>query len=200
MHMGKQADLLNSEENAIREFAEFSCRASDLMEKKKVRLSKVKLTWKGYNKGEISDEASKASDITSFLDAISGTQGPYAYRNLSALLIFFCGKKGKELVAEYEQKLKLQLQPRVTPTEQDGKRFVVKVDGKLDKNSEKEFRITLAKLFKCTTSDFTLEDIRTGCTELTYIIPFDSIHILTCIGVCVEDLKNAKILQLTLEG
>ena len=198
--MGKIAEILDSEENITREFAEFSRRASDLMEKKKVRLPKVKLTWKEYKEGEMSEEANKARDITSFLAALSGSHGRYAYRNLSALLVSFCGKKGKKLVAEYEQKLKLHLQPRVIPTQQDGKRFVVKVDGKLDRTNELDFRITLAKLFKCKPQDFILEDIRTGSTELTYIIPAEvADSIRACIGVCEEDFKNAKILQLTLE-
>ena len=201
MHMGKKAEILDSEENATREFAEFLRCASDLMEKKKVKLCKVKLTWKAYRKGEISEEASKASDITSFLAALSGSQGPYAYRNLSALLISFCGKKGKKLVAEYETKLKIQLYPRVVPTQQDGKRFIVKVDGKLDWTDELDFRITLAKLFKCTPKDFILEDIRTGCTELIYIIPSEvADNILVCIGASVEDFRNPKILKLTMEG
>ena len=87
------------------------------------------------------------------------------------------------------------------PTHQDGKRFIVKVDGKLDQTNELEFRITLAELFKCSPKDFILEDIRTGCTELMYIIPpevADSIQ--ACIDLFMEDFKNAKILQLTMEG
>ena len=198
---GKIAEILDSEENITREFAEFSRRASDLMEEMEVQLPKVKLTWKVYKNGEMSEEASKASDITSFLAALSGSHGPYAYRNLSALLVSFCDEKGKELVAEYEQKLKLHLYPRVIPTQQDGKRFIVKVDGKLDRTNELNFRITLGKLFKCSPKDFILEDIRPGSTKLTYIIPAEVAEsVQACIGVCEEDFKNAKILQLTLEG
>lgn len=146
------------------------------------------------------EEADNANDITSFLRAIfrSGSHGPYAYSALSSLLNHFCGKEGEELVTEYEKKLKSHLTRRV---EKSGEEFTVKVDGELDEKKEPNFRNTLAKLFNCEPEDFLLVDIRTGCTELVYIISTEiADNIKACIGVCVEDFKNAKILQLTLEG
>lgn len=195
---GIKARVLDSEKKATRKFGDFLCNASDLMEKMKVRLHKLKLTWKAYRRGEISEEASKAIDITSFLTAISESQGPYEYGDLSALLEKFCGEKGKKLVAEYEEGLKRQLSDRV---EQEGKKFKVKVDNDLNWTNVLAFRITLAKLFNCAHEDFRLVDIRQGCTELTFIIPSEvADSILALITVSVEEFKNAKILQLTLEG
>ena len=84
------------------------------MEKAQVYLPDVKVTWSGYD-SEMSSDACEAKDIPSFLVAVRGNQGPYAYENIGALLILFCKKEGEELVAEYEKKLKCQLRPRVMP-------------------------------------------------------------------------------------
>ena len=60
----------------------------------------------------------------------------------------------------------------------------MKVERGLNHANELDFRNTLAKLFKC--KDFILEDIRTGCTELTYIIPSEvaakSKNVYVCLG------------------
>ena len=200
LYMGKKAEVLDFEEDAKREFGGFLCRASELMEKTKVHLPNVKLTWSAYE-DDMNEDACQATDIPSFLRALRGNQGPYAYRNLSALLKLFCGEEGEKLVAEYEKKLKRQLRSRVIPTQRNGKRFKVKVDRELNHTNELDFRNTLAKLFKCKPKDFILEDIRTGCTVLTYIIPSEVADSLQAhISVCVEDFKNAKVIQLTLEG
>lgn len=199
-YRAKQAAMQDSEQNARRKFARFLLRASQLMEKEKVDLLSLKLTWKGY-KGNISKEARRARDIKSFLMAISESQGPYAYRDLSDLLTLFCEEGSKTLLAEYEGELKQLLKDRVTPIRQNGMKFKVKVDRELTEANESDFRITVARLFECTPEDFLLEDIRSGCTELTYIIPSKLAESLqTRIAVSVEDFKNAKILQLTLEG
>lgn len=198
-YRGKQAAIQDSEENARRKFGRFLLRASQLMEKEQVDLPSLKLTWNGY-KGKISEEACRAGEIKSFLMVISKSQGPYAYRDLSDLLTLFC-EGSREIVAEYEEELKQLLDGRVTPIRVNGMKFKVKVDRELSETNESDFRITLAKLFKCTTEDFLLEDIRSGCTELTYIISSKFGESLqTHIAVSVEDFKNAKILQLTLEG
>ena len=199
-YRAKKAAIQDSEENSRRKFARFLLRASDLMEKTRVDLQRVKLAWKGI-KGKISEEVDRAEDINSFLTAISESQGPYAYRDLSELLTLFCEEGSKEIVAEYEKELKQLLDDRVTSIRENGMRFKVKVDRELSETNESDFRITLARLFKCTTEDFLLEDIRSGCTELTYIISSKFGESLQAhIAVSVEDFKNAKILQLTLEG
>ena len=192
--------MQDSEENARRKFARFLLYASQLMEKEQVDLPSLKLTWKGY-KGKISEEVRQAGDIKSFLMAISESQGPYAYRDLSDLLTLFCKEGSKEIVAEYEKELKQLLDDRVTPIRVNGMKFKVKVDRELSETNESDFRITLAKLFECTTEDFLLEDIRSGCTELTYIVSSKfGENLQTYTAVSVEDFRNAKILQLTLEG
>ena len=199
-YRAKQAAIQDSEENARKKFARFLLSASQLMEKEQVDLPSLKLTWKGY-KGKISEEVCQAGDIKSFLMAISESQGPYAYGYLSDLLALFCEEGSKKLLAEYEKELKQLLDDRVTPIRVNGMKFKVKVDRKVSDINESDFRNTLARLFKCTTEDFLLEDIRSGCTELTYIISSkfgESLQIH--IAVCVEDFKNAKILQLALEG
>ena len=199
-YMGNKAEIHHCEEEVKRGFGEFLHRANNLMKTMQVHLPDVKLTWSGYEE-EMSDEACRASDISSFLFALRGNQGPYAYENLSALLILFCGEEGKKLVAEYEEKLECQLRPRVIPTQRKGKKFIVQVDGRLDQTKELAFRNTLAKLFKCSPKDFILEDIHHGSTILTYIIPAEVAEsIQSCIAVNVEEFKNAKISQLTLEG
>lgn len=197
--MEKKAEILDSEENVKRNFAEFLLHASNLMKKTQVDLPDVKLTWSTYK--EISKEACQADDMPSLLRALH--QGPYAYRGLSHTLTLFCGEEGEKLVAEYEEKLKDQLSSRVHefPTRRNGKRFKVKVDRELNQDNELDFRITVAKLFKCSHKDFLLEDIRVGCTELTYIIPSEiANHLEMCIDVSVEDFKNAQILQLAVDG
>ena len=67
------------------------------MKQMQVNLPDVKLTWSGYDE-EMSEEACRASDITSFLLALHGQQWPYNYGNLSGLLILFCGEEGNRLV------------------------------------------------------------------------------------------------------
>lgn len=200
-YMGKKAEIRGFEQKARREFGQFLHRANDLMKKTRVHLPDVKLTWSGFEEEEMSEEACRATDIPSFLLALRGNQGPYAYGTLSGLLISFCGEEGEKLVAGYEEKLECQLRPRVIPTQRNGKRFIVEVDGKLDQTKELDFRNTLANLFKCSPKDFILEDIRPGSTKLTYIIPAEvAKSIQALIAVSVEQFKNAKILQLTLEG
>ena len=198
--MGKRAEIRGFEKKAKMEFGDFLRHATELMIKMKVDLPTVKVTCSGYEE-EMSDEACRATDIPSFLLALRGCVGPYAYESISGLLISFCGEEGEKLVAEYEEKLECQLRPRVIPTQRNGKRFLVEVDGRLDQTKELDFRNTLAKLFKCLPKDFILEDIRPGSTILTYIIPAEVAEsIQACIAVNVEEFKNAKMLQLTLEG
>ena len=199
-YMGKKAEICGFDEKVRQEFGTFLHCANNLMKKMQVDLADVKVTWSGYEE-KMSEEARQASDISSFLLALRGNQGPYAYGNLSALLILFCGKEGEKLVAEYEEKLECQLRPRVIPTQRKGKKFIVKVDGRLDLTKELAFRNTLAKLFKCSPKDFLLEDIHHGSTILTYIIPAEVAESIQArIAASVEELKNAKILQLILEG
>ena len=198
-YMGKKAEIHGCEEEVKQEFGEFLHRASSLMKKMQVYLPDVKLTSSAFV--EMSEEACRATDIPSFLFALRGNQGPYAYRNLSTHLTLFCGEEGTKLVEEYEKKLECLLRPRVIPTQRKGKKFIVEVDGRLDETKELAFRNTLAKLFKCSPRDFILEDIHHGSTILTYIIPAEVAEsIQALIAVSVEEFKNAKILQLTLEG
>ena len=192
--------MQDSEENARKKFARFLLHASQLMEKEQVDLDSLKLTWKGY-KGKISEEVRQAGNIKSFLMAISESQGPYAYGYLSDLLALFCKEGSKKLLAEYEGELKQLLNDRVTPIRVNGMKFKVKVDRELTEINESDFRNTLARLFKCTTEEFLLEDIRSGCTELMYIISSKFGESLeTRIAVSAENFKNSRILQLTLEG
>ena len=198
--MGKKAEIHSFEKKAKREFGDFLHHATELMMKMEVHLPTVKVTCSGYEE-EMTEEACRATDIPSFLFALRGCVGPYAYGSISDLLISFCGEEGEKLVAEYEEKLEGQLRPRVISTQRNGKRFIVKVDGRLDQTKELDFRYTLAKLFKCSPKDFILEDIRHGCTKLTYIIPAEVAESIQAhIAMSVEELKNAKMLQLTLEG
>ena len=157
--MGKKAVLRHLEDTANTKFGELAIRANNLMEKMRVDLRKVKLAWQGFDT-EMSDEAHQANDIPSFLlAAFREKQGPDAYWHLRSLLIEFCGEEGEKLVAEYEEKLKGLLRRRMIPTQQNGKKFIVEVDGKLDLKKEVNFLNTLAELFKCSPRDFILEDI-----------------------------------------
>lgn len=148
-----------SEENIKREFGEFLCRVSELMEEMKIPLSRVQLFWSGCVNTSIY-AGSTCDSIPDFLKWIQ--QGPYAYRGLSALLTFFCGEEGDRLMAEYEEKLKLHLRSRVIT---NGKRFIVKRDRDMDERNELNFLITLAKLFECTTNDISLVDASTASME-----------------------------------
>ena len=124
---GQRAEIRQSEKAAKREYGEFLYRAAKLMEEREVRLPDMKVTWSGYD-SEMSQDAREAKDIQSFLMAVRGNQGPYAYENIAALLILFCKKEGKKLVVEYEEKLKSKLQPRLMCVKREGKRFKVKID------------------------------------------------------------------------
>ena len=200
-YKARQAKIQESEESIRTEYSSFFCHVGDLMEETQVDLPRVKLTWAGY-KGGISEKAENAGDIKSFLMAISESQGPYAYRGLIHLLKRFC-KDSEELVAKYEKELKDLLlgYKRVILPRQDCMQFKVKVDGQLSESNESDFRITLNKLFGGEAEDFLLEDIRSGCTELTYIISsIFAENLRAHIVVSEEGLRNAKILQLTLEG
>ena len=180
MYRAKQAAIQDSEENARGKFGRFLFHASQLMEREQVDLPSLKLTWKGL-KGKISEEACQSGDIVSFLMAISKSQGPYAYRDLSDLLTLFCGEGGKEIVEEYEKELKLLLNNRVMPIQANGKRFKVLVDKELSETNESDFRITLARLFKCTTKDFLLEDIRDIKSPIPRTQPLSKKHFETAI-------------------
>ena len=198
--MGKKAKIRHFEKKAKKEYGDFLHHATELMMKMDVHLPTVKVTCSGYEE-EMSEEACRATDIPSFLFALRRNQGPYAYEIVSGLLLSFCHEEGEKLVAEYEEKLECQLRPRVIPTQRNGKKFIVEVDGKLNQIKELDFRNTLAKLFKCSPEDFILEDIRPGSTKLTYIISAEVAEsVQSLVAVSVEELKTAKILHLTLEG
>ena len=172
--MDKKAEIKDLEETARREFGKLLISASNLMKKMQVDLNDVKLTLSAFDE-EMSDEAHQASDITSFLRlALRGKQGPYAYENLKGLLNSFCGEEGEKLVAEYEEKLKGVLRPRVIPTQRNEKKFIVTVDGRLDQIKELDFRNTLAKLFKCSPEGFIFEDIGSleGILSVHVIVTF----------------------------
>lgn len=198
---GRRAEIRKSEKAAKIEYGQFLYRASKLMEKRKVDLRDVKVTWSGYD-SEMSRDACEARDISSFLTAIRSNQGPYAYENISGLLILFCDEEGKQLVTEYEKKLVKHLQPRVKPVERRGKRFKVKIDREFSRENELDFQNTLATLFECRAVEFILEDVHDGCIELTYVIPAELAGKLKryCgLQEKWEEFKNAKILELWLE-
>lgn len=198
---GKRAEIRKSEKAAKIEYGQFLYRTSKLLERKKVDLCDIKVTWSGYD-SEMSRDACEARDIPSFLTAIRNNQGPYAYENISGLLILFCDKEGEELVMEYEKKLVKHLHPRVKPVERKGKRFKVKIDKELSRENELDFQNTLATLFECRADEFILEDVRDGCIELTYVIPAEwagKLKRYCGLQEKWEEFKNAKILELWLE-
>ena len=201
---GRRAEIQQSEKAVKIEYGEFLCHAARLMEKKHVCLPDVKVTWSGYD-SEMSPDACEAKDIRSFLMAVRGNQGPYAYENIAALLILFCKKEGKKLVAEYEAKLKSQLHPRVMPVKRKGKQFEVKIDRELgheSKSAALDFRNTLATLFECRATDFLLEDIRDGCIELIYVVPSelaDNLQRYCNSHVRQRKFREAKIMEIWLQ-
>ena len=201
---GKRAEIRKSEKAVKIEYGRFLYRAGKLMEKRRVHLPDIKVTWSGYDSG-MGRDACKATDIPSFLMAIRGNQGPYAYENIGGLLILFCDKEGEELVAEYEKKLKCQLHPRVMSVQRIGKRFKVKIDREFSQESKSgvlDFQNTLATLFECRTIDFILEDVHDGCIELLYVVPSELAEKLQnyCnLHVKQREFKDAKILELWLQ-
>ena len=201
---GKRAEIRRSEKAAKIEYGRFLYCAGKLMEKAQVYLPDVKVTWSGYD-SEMSCDACEAKDIPSFLMAIRGNQGPYAYENIGALLILFCEKEGEKLVEEYEKKLKCQLRPRVMPVKRTGKKFKVKIDKELGQGSRSsvlDFRNTLATLFECRAIDFLFEDIRDGCIEMIYIVPSDltdKLRNYSNLRAKQKEFKKAKILEIWLQ-
>ena len=195
------AKIKQSEGEAKREYGQLLLDASKLFKKKKVKLPDVKLTWLGCDR-EMSDEARKAKDITSFLMAIGGTQGPYSYQNIGKLLVIFCKREGEELVAKYEEKLKCILRPQLIPVERSGRQFMVKINKKSSKENILDFQITLAKLlFNWKFNEFILEDARDGCIELIYVIPTELAEKIekSDLSSMHEDFKDAKIVEFWVE-
>ena len=146
-----------------------------------------------------------ASNLHSFMQALSATQSPYNYSNVAFLVREFGGKEGTKLVTKYERRLKPIFKKEMTLVNVRGKtmQFQVKVNVNRQWKEQDvvDFRNTLAKLFKREPQEFFLKSVNNGCIELTFLIPAGiGTSINSAVGCLTTDLRTMDIIALKLNG
>jgi len=146
-----------------------------------------------------------ASNLHSFMQALSATQSPYNYSNVAFLVKAFGGKEGTRLITEYERKLKPIIEKGMKSVKVPGKtkQFQVKINVNQQWKEQEavEFRNTLAKLFKRQPQEFFLKSIMDGCIELIFLIPADvGTLINSATGRLTTELRKLGIIALELDG
>ena len=186
------------------EYACFVGEAKSLLQRTKVSLDDLLLALSNVEES-VPNDVRLASNLNSFMQALSATQSPYNYSNVAFLVKAFGGKEGTKLVTKYERKLKPILKKGMTLVSVPGKtkHFQVKVNVNQQWKEQEavDFRNTLAKLFKCDPQEFFLKSIMGGCIELTYVIPAGvGTLINSATGRLTTELRKLDIVALRLDG
>jgi len=126
---------------------------------------------------------------------------------MATLACTFGGNSGKELVEEYEQKLKVHLLERITcipPENFETERIEVKVDKKKEHFTEEsiiKFRNTLAKCLKLEPEDFVFISVESGCVKLTSLfLSRHTAHIKCNIALGTDKLVQCNVLSVIIKG
>ena len=165
------------------EYTCFMREAKSLLQRTQVSLDDLLFALSNVEES-VPNDVRLASNLHSFMQALSATQSPYNYSNVAFLVKEFGGKEGTKLLTKYERKLKPILKKRMTLVNVPGKtkQFQVKVNVNQQWKEQEavDFRNTLAKLFKRQPQEFLLKYVRNGCIELTFLIPAGIATLINC--------------------
>lgn len=154
----------------------------------------------------ITNEMREASDLQSFMLAMSSSQSWYNFGTTATLATMYGGSEGKKIVESYEQKLKVQLLKRITfkPPVREVDRIEVKIDEKKERFTEEKitkFRNTLANYLKLEPEDFIFLTVEEGCVKLTFLFPAEHTpHIKHNIASGTNDLIQCNVLSVIIKG
>jgi len=188
------------------EYTCFLLEAKSLLQRTQVSLDDLLFALSNVEESVPSD-VRLASNLHSFMQALSATQSPYNYSNVAFLVKAFGGKEGTKLITEYERKLKPIFEKGMKSVKVPGKtkQFQVKINVNQQWKEQEavEFRNTLAKLFKRQPQEFLLKSVMDGCIELTFLIPAGIATLIisaSATGRLTTDLKKLDIVALKVDG
>ena len=154
----------------------------------------------------VTSEMRVATDLQSFMLAMSASQSWYNFSTTATLATMFGGAEGKKLVESYEQKLKVHLLKRITfnPPVREVDRIEVKVDEKKECFTEEKvtkFRNVLATYLKLEPEDFIFLTVEEGCVKLTFLFPAEHTpHIKHYIASGNNELIQYNVLSVIIKG
>jgi len=189
------------------EYANFMTKLSKLFTENAISTDDILLSFSCLEDDrEISNDMRSSTTIQSFMRELSKTQAWYNFDTTARLACMYGGGKGKQLVEEYEKKLKVHLLKRITaklPKAHKAERIVVKFDEKRENFTEEritEFRCTLSKLLRLEMKEFVLVSVRDGCVELTFLLPATVVPIDLHIDTLEHYLEEWNVLSVTIKG
>ena len=205
VHMKCVVDKLDEE--VRREYTKFMTELLSLFTKLQVSKDNVFCTFYWLEgPSAVTSKMRKASDLQSFMLAMSASQSWYNFGTTATLANMYGGSEGKKLVESYEQKLKVQLLKRITfkPPVREVDRIEVKIDEKKECFTEEKitkFRNTLAKYLKLEPEDFIFLTVEEGCVKLTFLFPSEHTpHIKHYIVSSTNDPIQCNVLSVIING
>jgi len=186
------------------EYASFVREAKSLLQCTQTSLDDLLFTLSNVEES-VPNDLRLASNLHTFMQALSAIQSPYNYSSVAFLVKEFGKEEGKKLVTKYERKLKPILEKRMTMVSVRGKTKQFKVKINWNQNWKEQdvvdLRNTLAKLFKRQPQEFFLKSIMDGCIELIFLIPADvGTLINSATGCLTTELRKLGIIALELDG
>ena len=155
----------------------------------------------------VSSEMRAATNLQSFMLAMSSSQSWYNFGTTATLAVMFGESEGKKLVGSYEQKLKVHLLKRITsnpPKAIDTDRIEVKVDERKEQFTAEritKFRNTLAEYLKLEPEDFIFVSVEEGCVKLIFLFPSKHTpHIKHKIASGNDNLIQCNVLSVIIRG
>ena len=201
------------DEEVLEVYAEFTFDLLNLFKKQRVSVDDAIYVVACRTKSEsaITSKMREAKDIQAFLQAFECTQSWYDFGVTASLAALLGGKKGKKLVKSYESKLKKYLDERkitVIDSESEVKtqRCIMKIDDIQEQFTQKKrikFHNMVMRVLKLKQDDLILRGIKKGCVELTYLFQSTlapKIRHTIEIGECVNELKNLRIISVSIDG
>ena len=205
VHMKCVVDKLDEE--VRREYTKFMTELLSLFTKLQVSKDNVFCTFYWLEgPSAVTSEMKRASDLQSFMLAMSASQSWYNFGTTATLANIHGGSEGKKLVESYEQKLKVQLLKRITfkPPVREVDRIEVKIDEKKERFTEEKitkFRNTLANYLKLEPEDFIFLTVEEGCVKLTFLFPSEyTPHIKHNIASSTNDPIQCNVLSVIIKG
>ena len=186
------------------EYAGFVREAKSLLQRTQISVDDLLFALSNVEES-LPNDLRLASNLHTFMQALSAIQSPYNYSNVAFLVKEFGGEEGKKLVAKYERKLKPILKKRMTLVSVRGKtkQLQVKVNWRQswEEQDVVDLRNTLAKLFKREPQEFFLKSVKDGCIELTFLIPAGIGSLISsATGSVTTELRDLDVIALKLDG
>lgn len=189
------------------EYAKFIRRLGKLFEEMSISTDDILLSFSCLEDDDssISSDIRNCTSIKSFMQVLRKTQSWYSFSTAASLACMHGESEGKELVEEYEKKLKVHLLKRIElPVANKAERIVVKFNDKREKFTEKkiiEFRCTVSKVLNLDMKEFVLRTVEKGCVQLTFLFPLHAApYVKQAMNSISDKLEEWKVLSVTVKG